>query len=46
MKRPPLEEGPIREKTQAVYSTPNHRLTGRTPDDRVRPVLESAKKAV
>ena len=46
LKGVPLEEGPIREKVQAIYGKPNYQLTGTTPDDLVRLVLESAKKAV
>jgi lipoate-protein ligase A len=46
LKGVPLEEGPIREKVQAIYGKPNYQLTGTAPDDLVRLVLESAKKAV
>jgi lipoate-protein ligase A len=46
LKGVPLGEGSIREKIQSIYSKPNYQLTGTTPDDLVRLVLQSAKKAV
>jgi lipoate-protein ligase A len=42
----PLVEEKIREKVQLVYGKPSYQLTGTTPDDLVRLVLEATQKAV
>jgi len=39
------DEGQIREKAQAVDGNPNYRLSGTTPDNLVRLMLEGARKA-
>jgi len=45
LKGVPLEESKIRERVITIYEKPNYQLTGTTPDDLVRLVLEAAQKA-
>ena len=41
-----LEEDQIREKVRVIYGKPNYQLTGTTPEDLTRLVLEAGRKAV